>query len=118
MAFFTVSWSVHGTAYVVEASGELDYRHAPVFRSEMTKIWEAGPPSTVVIDVTALTFCDSTGVAELITSLRRSGALGTRLVLVGVHGTLERILAITGLRAAFELSPSVGEVLPERDRSP
>ncbi|GAA3102755.1 anti-sigma factor antagonist [Streptosporangium carneum] len=105
---------MHGTACVVETSGELDYHHAPVLRSEMTRVWEAGPPPTVVIDVTALTFCDSTGVAELITNLRRSGALGTRLVLVGVHGTLERILAITGLRAAFELSPSVEEALRQR----
>lgn len=111
MTFFTVSSSAHGAARVVQASGELDYRHAPVFRGEMTRIWEAGPPATVVIDVTALTFCDSTGVAELIASLRRSNALGSRLVLTGVHGTLARILTITGLHAAFELLPSVEEAL-------
>ncbi|GAA4225910.1 hypothetical protein GCM10023075_24750 [Streptosporangium album] len=64
-------------------------------------------------DVTALTFCDSTGVSEMIASLRRSRALGARLVLAGVHGTLERILTITGLRSAFELSPSVEEALQE-----
>ncbi|MEV7011435.1 anti-sigma factor antagonist [Streptosporangium sp. NPDC051022] len=114
MAFFTVSSSRLGTACVVEVSGELDYCHAPVLRDEMTKIWETGPPPTVVIDVTALTFCDSTGVSELVANLRRSSALGSRLVLVGVHGTLERILAITGLRAAFELFPSVEEALPEQ----
>ncbi|MFD8560753.1 anti-sigma factor antagonist [Streptosporangium canum] len=113
MTFFTVSTSRHGTACVVQASGELDYGNAPVFRDETTKVWEAEAPPTVVIDVTALTFCDSTGVAELIVSLRQSRALGTRLVLVGVHGTLERILTITGLRSAFELSPSVEEALQE-----
>lgn len=111
MAFFTVSSSMRGTACVVEAKGELDYHHTPLLRDEMNRVWEEGPPPTVVIDVTALTFCDSTGLAELIANLRRSGALGTRLVLAGVHGTLERILAITGLRAAFELSPSAEEAL-------
>ncbi|MEV8639017.1 STAS domain-containing protein [Streptosporangium sp. NPDC051023] len=116
MAFFAVSWSMHGTACVVEASGELDYRHAPVLRGEMTKIWEEAPPPTMVIDVTALTFCDSTGVAELIANLRRSRALDTRLVLAGVHGTLERILTITGLRSAFELSPSTEEALRKEDQ--
>ncbi|WP_433257052.1 anti-sigma factor antagonist [Streptosporangium sp. CA-135522] len=111
MAFFTVSTNLHGTACVVQASGELDYGNAPIFRDEMTKVWEAEAPATIAIDVTGLTFCDSTGVAELIVSLRRSRALSTRLVLVGVHGTLERILTITGLRSAFELSPTVEEAL-------
>ncbi|MDP9870093.1 MULTISPECIES: STAS domain-containing protein [Streptosporangium] len=111
MAFFTVSTSRHGTVCVVQASGELDYGNASVLRDEMTKVWEPEAPSTIVIDVAALTFCDSTGVAELIVSLRRSRAAGTRLVLAGVHGTLERILTITGLRSAFELSPSAEEAL-------
>jgi anti-anti-sigma factor len=111
MPFFTVSSSLHGTAFVVQAFGELDYQHAPVFRDEMAKAWESEVSSVVVIDVTELTFCDSTGLGELILSLQRSQARGTRLALVGVHGTLERILTITGLRPAFELFPSVEDAL-------
>ena len=90
MTFFTVSSSLLGTVFVVRVLGELDYRHAPAFRPEMEKAWEAGAPSMIVVDVTGLTFCDSTGVAELILALQRSRALGVRLALVGVHGTLER----------------------------
>src|SRR4051794_15254115 len=111
MPFFTVSSSLHGTAFVVQAFGELDYQHAPVFRDEMAKAWESEVSSVVVIDVTELTFCDSTGLGELILSLQRSQARGTRLALVGVHGTLERILTITGLRPAFELFSSVEDAL-------
>ncbi|WP_326822354.1 STAS domain-containing protein [Streptosporangium sp. NBC_01639] len=113
MALFTISTSLDDTVCVVQASGELDYGNAPVFRDEMTKVWEAEALSVIVVDVTALTFCDSTGVSELIAILRQSRALGARLILAGVHGTLERILTITGLRSAFELSPSVGEALQE-----
>ncbi|GGS95308.1 anti-sigma factor antagonist [Planobispora rosea] len=111
MPLFTVSSDVYDSVLVVHADGELDYGHAPVFRSEMTRVWEAGTPALVVIDVAGLTFCDSAGVAELIWSLQRSRALNTRLVLAGVHGTLERILAITGLRSAFEVSPTVEEAV-------
>ena len=42
MPFFTASSSLHGTAFVVQACGELDYQYAPVFRSEMAKAWESG----------------------------------------------------------------------------
>ncbi|GGL37328.1 STAS domain-containing protein [Planomonospora parontospora] len=111
MTVFTVSSHRLDTALVVQAGGELDYAHAPVFRAELTRVWETGTPATVVVDVTGLTFCDSAGIAELIWALNRSRDLGTRLVLAGVHGVLERILAITGLRPAFELSPTVGEAL-------
>ncbi|GIH95843.1 anti-sigma factor antagonist [Planobispora siamensis] len=113
MPFFTVSSDLRGTALVVQVSGELDYGHAPVFRNEMSRVWRAGGPQTVVMDLTTLTFCDSAGVAELIWSLQQSRALGSRLVLVGVHGTLERILAITGLRPVFEISPTVEDALRE-----
>ncbi|MER5643912.1 STAS domain-containing protein [Streptosporangium sp. NPDC002524] len=111
MVFFTVSSSLLGTVLVVRALGELDYQNSPVLRAEMDKAWAAETPSMVVADVAGLTFCDSTGVAELILALRRSRTLGIRLVLVGVHGTLERILAITGLRASFEVLASVEEAL-------
>ncbi|MBB2913661.1 anti-anti-sigma factor [Streptosporangium becharense] len=111
MTLFTVSANMLGTTLVVRACGELDYRNAPVFRSELTRAWEATTPPTVVIDLAGLTFCDSTGMAELILGLQRSRALGTRLVLAGVHGTLERILAITGLRSAFEVFDSAEEAV-------
>jgi len=113
MAFFTVSSSLLGAVFVVRVLGELDYRHAPVFRVEMEKAWGPEAPSVVVTDVTGLTFCDSTGVAELILALQRSRALSVRLVLVGVHGTLERILTITGLRPSFEVFTSIEEALQE-----
>ncbi|MEU8385439.1 anti-sigma factor antagonist [Streptosporangium sp. NPDC048865] len=111
MTFFTVSSTLLGTVFVVRVLGELDYRHSPVLRAEMDKAWAAETPSVVVADVTGLSFCDSTGVAELILALRRSRDLGVRLALVGVHGTLERILAITGLRTSFEVFASVEEAL-------
>ncbi|MEV4381781.1 anti-sigma factor antagonist [Streptosporangium sp. NPDC049644] len=113
MTFFTASSNLFGTVFVVQVLGELDYRHAPVFRLEMENAWEVEAPSLIVADVTGLTFCDSTGVAELILVLQRSRALGVRLALVGVHGTLERILAITGLRPSFEVFTSVEEALQE-----
>jgi len=111
MAFFTVSSSLLGTVFVVRILGELDYQHAPALRAEMDRAWATDAPSMVVADVTGLTFCDSTGVAELILVLRRSRTLGVRLVLVGVQGTLERILTLTGLRSSFEVLGSVEEAL-------
>ncbi|MFS1302024.1 STAS domain-containing protein [Streptosporangium longisporum] len=111
MTFFTISSSLLGTALVVRVLGELDYRHAPAFRGEMDKAWEAGTPSMVVVDVGEITFCDSTGVAQLVQVLRRSRSQGFGLALVGLHGVLERILTITGLRSSFGVFATVEEAL-------
>ncbi|MEU4834274.1 STAS domain-containing protein [Streptosporangium sp. NPDC023615] len=70
-------------------------------------------PSWIILDLTGLTFCDSTGLAELLWSLRRSQETGTRLVLAGASRTLRHMLSITGLLAFFTMAGSVEEALLE-----
>jgi anti-sigma B factor antagonist len=59
-------------------------------------------PVRLVLDVGAVTFCDSQGLSVLIGLKREAQAAGTRLVLSQVGGFLARLLEITGLRAAFD----------------
>jgi STAS domain len=67
----------------------------------------------LILDLAGLTFCDSTGIAELLWILHRSQETGTRLVLAGVTRTLRHMLATTGLLPYFTLSPSVEDALME-----
>jgi hypothetical protein len=67
----------------------------------------------LILDLAGLTFCDSTGLAELLWILHRSQETGTRLVLAGVTRTLRHMLATTGLLPYFTLSPSVEDALME-----
>ena len=59
-------------------------------------------PSRLVLDVGAVTFCDSQGLSVLIGLNRDAQAVSTRLVLSHVGDFLARLLDITGLHAAFE----------------
>jgi anti-anti-sigma regulatory factor len=72
----------------------------------------AAPPC-LILDLTGITFCDSTGLAELLWSLRRSQETGTRLVVAGASRTLRHMLATTGLLAYFTMADSVEEALRE-----
>lgn len=70
--------------------------------------------SRLVIDLSGLTFCDSTGLAELLWVLQRSRETGTRLMLAGTNRTLRHMLTTTGLLSFFEMADSVEEALERR----
>ncbi|WP_326819614.1 STAS domain-containing protein [Streptosporangium sp. NBC_01756] len=108
----SISSGSHGTAMVIHAVGELDYDYAPMLRRELTQVWSgADPMPPLILDLAGLTFCDSTGLAELLWILRRSQEGSTRLVLTGVSRTLRHMLAMTGLLSRFTVSASVEEAL-------
>ncbi|WP_433250752.1 STAS domain-containing protein [Streptosporangium sp. CA-135522] len=110
-AALLISFGSLGTAVVIHAIGELDYDYAPVFRRELAHVWDSGPAPQLILDLAGLTFCDSTGLAELLWTLRRSQETGTRLVLAGVGRTLRHMLTTTGLLRYFTMSASVEEAL-------
>jgi anti-sigma B factor antagonist len=106
-----VSSGVRQGALVVRVRGELDYRSASILRSELGGVWEMPGISTIVLDVDAVTFCDSVGLSELIAALRRSQMTGHTLMMSGLQGPLLRVLTITGLRDAFEAYDTVDDAL-------
>ena len=67
----------------------------------------------LVLDLEGLTFCDSTGLAELLWILRRSQETRTRLVVAGASRALRHMMAITGLLTYFTMATSVEEALLE-----
>ncbi|MEU3163879.1 STAS domain-containing protein [Streptosporangium sp. NPDC006930] len=65
----------------------------------------------LILDLEGLTFCDSTGLAELLWILRKSQETRTRLVLAGASRTLRHMMAVTGLLAHFTMATSVETAL-------
>jgi anti-anti-sigma factor len=108
---FTATSGLHGTTLVVQASGELDYCHTSVLRAEMSRAWEALRSRTLILDLSALTFCDSSGIGELLQARHHGLNEGVRLILTGVQGNLARRLNLAGLTQVFEVFPSVTEAL-------
>ncbi|GIH94828.1 anti-sigma factor antagonist [Planobispora siamensis] len=110
-AEFTVTTSTYNEVIIVRARGELDLASAPLLREHLNGVWELPGASLLILDLTDVAFCDSTGLGELVRTLKRSQARGTRLVLTGVHGPVARVLALSGLRSAFEVHPTAEEAV-------
>ncbi|MFC9975770.1 STAS domain-containing protein [Spirillospora sp. NPDC127200] len=97
-------------ATVVAVSGELDHHTAP----ELTQVIEAtpfGPQAPVVIDLTDLAYCDSTGITVLVTAYKRAQQAGAHLVLAGMNADLTRVFHIVGLNQIFTFRPTVDEAV-------
>ncbi|MER7504545.1 STAS domain-containing protein [Nonomuraea pusilla] len=69
---FAVSIAVHEDYIPARAADELDYQFAGLLHCEVKDPWQAAPSSTLVVDLTGLTFCDSTGIGVLVLLLQQS----------------------------------------------
>src|SRR5665647_899020 len=99
-----------GDAAVVQASGELDIHTSHEFRVCLVGAVEEGV-ARVVVDLTDVTFIDSSALGVLVRGARRSAELGHELMIVCPGGSVARVLEITGLNRAFAIYATREEAL-------
>jgi anti-sigma B factor antagonist len=95
---------------VLTVTGELDHHTA----SELTDTLRHtpfGPGSPVVIDLSELAYCDSTGITVFISAHNRANATDSRLLLTGLSPDLAHVFAIVGLDQVFTFRPTVEQAL-------
>ncbi|MEU4402018.1 STAS domain-containing protein [Micromonospora orduensis] len=88
----------------LQLAGELDLSTAPELTAAIDRLTEAGE-SRVLLDLSDLTFCDSTGMAVFVRGDNRAAAEGGWLRLTGAHGRVERVLRVTGLADVLRYEP-------------
>ncbi len=108
-----------GAAELVEISGELDLHAAPPLRAALLKATE-GEKSRVLLDLSEVTFLDSTGVGVLVEALKRARARGGEVHFCGAGARVKRVFEITGLLRVLPLFDSRDAALdawktPEND---
>ncbi|MBO3747253.1 STAS domain-containing protein [Streptosporangiaceae bacterium NEAU-GS5] len=96
----------HSGAVVVAVEGELDLFTAPFLRDEVRDaIKQDG--STLVLDLTALSFMDSSGLSVLIEAWRLATSEGGGVALAAPQAPVARILRTTGLDRRIKVYPDV-----------
>jgi anti-sigma B factor antagonist len=88
----------------VIVSGEIDLYTAPRLHSELAAaIASAAPASRVIIDLSGVEFCDSTGMNVLLSCLRQVQERGGELELAAPRPAVRKILQVTGLDSVFTI---------------
>ncbi len=97
-------------AAVVTVAGEVDLLTAPLVREKTCAVLEARP-LLLVLDLRAITFFDSSGLAVLLEIARTAAGQGTTLRLACDTAPVLRPLQATGLTGEFEIYRSPKEAL-------
>ncbi len=108
-----------GGGVTVQVHGEIDSSNASELRERLRVAASLG---TVLIDLRAVSFIDSSGLGAVIFGIRRARTTGGRVALcVGSGSAVERLLSVTGfdrvvpvvrsLDAAYEAT-RIGELDP------
>jgi stage II sporulation protein AA (anti-sigma F factor antagonist) len=100
----TVRSERDGGTHTIALSGEMDLSNAGEVERELLYA-EATDATAIVVDLSELSFMDSTGIRLLIAADARSRADSCRLVLTRPPAAVARVLCIAG----------VDELLPFRD---
>jgi anti-anti-sigma factor len=97
-----------GLVHVI-LTGELDLSTVAKVQEELRRV-EADSPPTVVVDLSNLTFLDSTGLRCIVTADERARDAGRRVVIVRGPDPVQRVFAITRLEERLEMVDDAGTV--------
>jgi anti-anti-sigma factor len=119
---FKVTDSEQGPWAVLQVSGELDLVTSPVLRQRVHDVVAEGRHS-LVLDLSQVQFCDSSGVGVLIAARRLLRSCQGRLRLVlpaqgAVDGShVNRVLGALGVRRLFDVHADLEDALGEEPLS-
>ena len=88
--------SKNGTAETLSVAGELDISRAPAFEQAVSQALD-GHGQEFRLDMSGLTFMDSTGAQALVRVHKHVERLGRRLVVVSPTHAVRMVLDILGL---------------------
>ncbi len=91
---------------VITLAGELDAYHAPALRETFGELLDDTRPETVVLDLTAVTFLDSTALGAIVGALKRVRQAGGELRVVLPETPARRIFEVTSLDRALDVRDS------------
>ena len=100
----------HGDQTVVHLGGEIDVYTAPLVREKLDEQIQGGR-TRLVVDLTDVTFLDSTGLGVLVGRLKLARTRGGSMRLVGKDDRVLKVFSITCLDKVFEINPDLDAAL-------
>ncbi|MGA3524872.1 STAS domain-containing protein [Melissospora conviva] len=93
---FTLSCTEQGGVAHLRLAGELDISSTPQLGEAISRLLGDGH-HRLLVDLSDLTFCDSTGMSAFVRGDNEAAAAGGWLRLTGASGRVARLLRLSGL---------------------
>jgi anti-sigma B factor antagonist len=101
---------------VVYPEGELDIATIPALREEWLSVIDDVQPDLLVVNLSAVTFLDSTALNAVIAVHRRQREHGGRLIVSNANPRVAKIFGLTGLRDLIDVRLHDGQPEGHPDR--
>jgi anti-anti-sigma factor len=98
---------------VVTVRGNLDIDSAPVLSTTLAQVLDREVPR-IVVDLSGVEFCDSTGLSAFVLGDRRAQAAGGWVRMAAPSDWMTRLLDTVGLLRRLDVYPSVADALAGR----
>ncbi|MDP9071450.1 MAG: STAS domain-containing protein [Actinomycetota bacterium] len=87
-------------------AGELDMYTAPALQERLEEVIAEPGTSAVVLELSRLSFIDSSGLSAIVMASRKLGDRGGELNLSGPSPAVRRVLEITGISTVIPVRPT------------
>ncbi len=88
---------------IFDISGDIDLASSPELRKALLRELRELKMPRVVLNLGAVRYIDSSGVASLVEGLKASRDAGSRLILFGLNRTIREVLQLSRLLKIFEI---------------
>lgn len=90
---------------IMHVGGEMDIDRAPLLKEALrTLITQPDCPPDVVLDLSELTFCDSSGLSAFLQGHRTAQEHGRRIILHAPNQHFVKLLELTGAHHLFPIT--------------
>lgn len=96
--------------------GDLDLAVGPELDAVLDEVLADGR-LLLLVDLSGLRFCDSSGLGALLRAHRVVTGAGGSLVVAGAHGAVQRLLVLTSMAQVLRIEPQVRPALVRLRRS-
>jgi anti-sigma B factor antagonist len=88
---------------IFDVSGDIDLATSPELRKALLREFRELKTPRVVLNLGAVRYIDSSGVASLVEGLKASRDVGSRFILFGLNKTIREVLQLSKLVRIFEI---------------
>ena len=105
------------TTTILDVSGNIDMSNSPEVRKALLREIREQGVTRVLLNLSAVNYIDSSGVASLVEGLKVSRDLGLRLVLFGLNDSPREVFKISRLLKLFEVYDDETQAMASLARS-
>ncbi|NLO24715.1 MAG: anti-sigma F factor antagonist [Clostridiales bacterium] len=103
--------NITGNILICRVKGELDHHTAEEFRTFVDYNMENNPVKHLLLDLTHLSFMDSSGIGALIGRYKKVSSTGGRVMVVNENKQVSRVFEVSGIYEIIKSYSSISKAI-------